>query len=208
MRKRPTRTPKSLIIGVTNPLDAMVYVAKEVSGFSKNRVLGMAGILDTARFRTFLSMETGFSVKDITAMVLGGHGDTMVPLARYTTVAGIPITKFVSQEKLDSIIQRTRGGGGEIVKLLGTGSAYYAPAAAAVEMAEAILRDQKRVLPCCALCEGEYGINGYYMGVPAVLGANGLEQVVEVDLDSDEKAALMNSLDAVKGLVEEVKDKI
>ncbi|GAB4324074.1 MAG: malate dehydrogenase [Candidatus Sumerlaeia bacterium] len=186
-------SPDSILIYVTNPLDVMTWVGWKVSGFPKNRVFGMAGVLDTARFRTFLSMEIGISVKDIQALVLGGHGDSMVPLPSYTTVAGIPITHFVKPERLNEIIQRTRQGGGEIVNLLKTGSAFYAPAAAVVEMIEAIVRDQKRLLPCAALCEGEFGLNGIYVGVPVILGKNGVEKIVEILLTSEEREALHKS---------------
>ncbi len=198
-------SPDCIIIVVTNPLDAMVYVAKKVSGFPKNRVLGMAGVLDSARMRTFISMELGVSVEDVTAFVLGGHGDTMVPLPRYSTVAGIPITELMPEERVDAINERTRKGGGEIVALLKTGSAYYAPSASAVEMAEAIIKDKKRILPCAAYLEGEYGINGYYMGVPVLLGKNGVEKVIEIELTDKEKAELEHSLDDVKSNVEKLK---
>jgi len=197
-------SPNSTIIMVTNPLDAMVYVAKKVSGFPKNRVLGMAGVLDSARMRTFIAMELGVSVEDVTAFVLGGHGDTMVPLPRYSTVAGIPITELLPADKIEAINERTRKGGGEIVALLKTGSAYYAPSASAVEMAEAILKDKKRILPCAAYLEGEYNIDGYYMGVPVLLGKNGVEKVIEIELSEDEKKALDHSLDDVKRNVEKL----
>jgi malate dehydrogenase len=194
------RSPKSVIIVVANPLDAMAYTALKVSGFPKERVVGMAGILDTARYRTFLGWEAKVSVEDIQAMVLGGHGDTMVPIVSATTVSGIPITSFLSDEQINKIVERTRVGGGEIVKILGT-SAYYAPAAAAVQMAEAILLDKRRVLPCAAYLEGEYGFNGIYLGVPIVLGKNGIEKVLEIPLSSKEKAELANSATAVEELV-------
>ena len=197
-------SPDCIIIMVTNPLDAMVYEAKKISGFPKNRVLGMAGVLDSARMRTFIAMELGVSVEDVTAFVLGGHGDTMVPLPRYSTVAGIPITELMSADRVEAINERTRKGGGEIVGLLKTGSAYYAPSASAVEMAEAILKDKKRVLPCAAYLEGEYGINGYYMGVPVLLGKDGVEKVIEIELTDDEKAALNHSLEDVKKNVEKL----
>ena len=197
-------SPESIIIMVTNPLDAMVYVAKEVSGFPKNRVMGMAGVLDSARMRTFIAMELGVSVEDVTAFVLGGHGDTMVPLPRYSTVAGIPITELISAERIEAINERTKKGGGEIVALLKTGSAYYAPSASAVEMAEAILKDKKRILPCAAYLEGEYGIDGYYMGVPVLLGKGGVEKVIEIKLTDDEKKQLNHSLDDVKQNVEKL----
>ncbi len=195
-------SPEAIFIIVSNPLDAMCHVAKSVSGFPKERVVGMAGILDTARYRAFLAEATGYSVKDIQALVLGGHGDTMVPLISYTSISGIPITQFIAKDKLDAIVERTRKGGGEIVALLKTGSAFYAPSAAAVQMAESILKDQKRILPCAAFLEGEYGINGLYVGVPVVLGAKGVEKVIEVTLTTEEKAALDKSAAAVKELVE------
>ncbi len=197
-------SPDCIIIMVTNPLDAMVYVAKEVSEFPKNRVVGMAGVLDSARMRTFIAMELGVSVEDVTAFVLGGHGDTMVPLPRYSTVAGIPITELISKDRIEAINERTRKGGGEIVALLKTGSAYYAPSASAVEMAEAIIKDKKRILPCAAYLEGEYGIDGYYMGVPVLLGKGGVEKVIEIELTDAEKAALDHSLDDVKANVEKL----
>ncbi len=200
-------SPNSILIVVTNPLDAMCHVALEVSGFPKHRVVGMAGILDTARFRAFLSQALKVSVEDITACVLGGHGDTMVPLVRYTSVAGIPITDLLDAETIAAIVKRTAGGGGEIVKYLKTGSAYYAPAAGAVQMAEAILKDKKRVLPCSVLLEGEYGINGLYVGVPVKLGAQGVEQVFELKLTADELAALQKSAGAVKELVDVMQPK-
>ncbi len=197
-------SPDCIIIMVTNPLDAMVYEAKKISGFPKNRVIGMAGVLDSARMRTFIAMELGVSVEDVTAFVLGGHGDTMVPLPRYSTVAGIPITELMSAERVEAINERTRKGGGEIVGLLKTGSAYYAPSASAVEMAEAIIKDKKRVLPCAAYLEGEYGIDGYYMGVPVVLGKDGVEKIIEIDLTDEEKSALDHSLEDVKNNVEKL----
>ncbi len=197
-------SPDCIIIMVTNPLDAMVYVAKEVSGFPKERVVGMAGVLDSARMRTFIAMELGVSVEDVTAFVLGGHGDTMVPLPRYSTVAGIPITELISEDRVEAINERTRKGGGEIVALLKTGSAYYAPSASAVEMAEAIIKDKKRILPCAAYLEGEYGIDGYYMGVPVLLGKGGVEKVIEIELTDEEKTALDHSLDDVKANVEKL----
>jgi len=198
-------SPDSVVIVVSNPLDAMAYVAKEVLAFPKNRIIGMAGVLDSARFRTFISEATGLSVKDIHAFVLGGHGDTMVPMPRHCNIGGVPITKFLSDEKIDELVDRTRKGGAEIVGLLKTGSAYYAPAASAVRMAESILRDQKRILPCAAYLEGEYGINGFFIGVPCQLGGGGLEKIIELDLNDVEKAGLANSLEAVQGLVENVK---
>jgi malate dehydrogenase len=190
-------SPNAIIIVVSNPLDVMCYVAKEVSGFPRERVIGMAGVLDTARYRAFLAEALDVSVRDIQAMVLGGHGDTMVPLISYTSVSGIPITQLMEKSKLDAIVDRTRNGGAEIVKHLKTGSAYYAPSAGAVQMAEAIVRDQKRILPCSAWLEGEYGMKGLYLGVPCKLGRNGLEKIIEVELTGDEKAALKKSADAV-----------
>ena len=190
--------PDSIIIVVSNPLDVMCYVAKEASGFPRERVIGMAGVLDTARYRSFLALELDVSVEDIQAMVLGGHGDTMVPLISYTTVSGIPVTQLISQEKLDAIVQRTRSGGAEIVQHLKTGSAYYAPSAGAVQMAEAIVKDKKRILPCAAWLEGEYGMEGLYLGVPCKLGRNGLEKVLEVELTAEERSALEKSAEAVR----------
>ena len=198
------RSPNAVIIVVSNPLDAMVQHAYSIAsgmGFPKNRVVGMAGVLDTARFRTFLARELDVSVKDVQAYVLGGHGDQMVPLTQYTTVGGVSISKLLDAEALDRIIKRTQGGGGEIVALLKTGSAFYAPSAASAEMVDAILLDQKRLLPCAALLEGEYGIDGIYMGVPVILGAGGVERVVELDLTADEKTLLDKSADAVRELV-------
>ncbi len=197
--------PDAFVIVITNPLDAMVWVMQKVSGLPPARVVGMAGILDSARFRYFLAAELGVSALDVSAFVLGGHGDSMVPLARYSTVAGIPLPDLVkmgwtSQEKIDAIVQRTRDGGGEIVKLLKTGSAFYAPAASAIQMAEAYLRDQKRVLPCAAYLDGEYGVQGYYVGVPVVIGAGGVERIVEIDLDASERKAFETSVAAVKSL--------
>ena len=197
-----SRSPDAALIVVSNPLDAMVQHAYSLAGLPKSRVVGMAGVLDTARFRTFLAQELGVSVKDVQAYVLGGHGDQMVPLTKYTTVGGVPISDLLSAEALERIVKRTQGGGGEIVALLKTGSAFYAPSAAVAEMVDAILLDQKRLLPCAALLEGEYGINGVYMGVPVILGAGGVERVVELDLTADEKAALDKSADAVRELVE------
>ena len=196
------RSPNATLIIVSNPLDAMVQHAYSLAGFPKNRVVGMAGVLDTARFRTFLAQELNVSVKDIQAYVLGGHGDQMVPLTKYTTIGGVPIGDLLSDEALDRIIKRTQGGGGEIVALLKTGSAFYAPSAAVAEMVDAILLDQKRQLPCAALLEGEYGIDGIYMGVPVILGAAGVEKVVELDLTAEEKTLLDKSADAVRELVE------
>ncbi len=197
-----SRSPNATLIVVSNPLDAMVQHAYGIAGFPKERVVGMAGVLDTARFRTFLAQELNVSVKDVQAYVLGGHGDQMVPLTKYTTVGGVPIADLLSDEALDRIIKRTQGGGGEIVALLKTGSAFYAPSAAVAEMVDAILLDQKRQLPCAALLEGEYDIDGIYMGVPVILGAGGVEKVVELDLTADEKALLDKSADAVRELVD------
>jgi malate dehydrogenase len=198
--------PNAFVICITNPLDAMVWALREFSGLPHNMVCGMAGVLDSARFRHFLSLELGVSMRDVTAFVLGGHGDTMVPLARYSTVGGIPLPDLVSmgwttQDKLDAIIQRTRDGGAEIVGLLKTGSAYYAPATSAIEMAEAFLRDQKRVLPCAAYVDGALGLQGMYVGVPTIIGANGVERVINIQMDKDEQAMFNKSVDAVKGLV-------
>ena len=194
-------SPNAILIIVSNPLDAMCHVAYETSGFSRNRVIGMAGVLDTARFRTFVAEAAGVSVENVAAMVLGGHGDTMVPLVRYTNVAGIPIDQILSRDQLESIIQRTRDGGAEIVGYLKTGSAYYAPSSAVVEMVEAILKDKRKVLPCAARLEGEYGRDGIFVGVPCKLGTHGLEQLYEVELSADEKTALNASADAVEELV-------
>ncbi|MGB5990818.1 MAG: malate dehydrogenase [Desulfobacterales bacterium] len=193
-------SPDAVLIIVSNPLDAMCHVAYETSGFPKNRVIGMAGVLDSARFRTFIAMELNVSVENITAFVLGGHGDTMVPLPRYSTVAGIPITELLPQERINALVERTANGGAEIVGLLKTGSAFYAPASAAVEMAESILKDKKKILPCAAYLEGEYGYNDLFMGVPVKLGANGVEEVIEITLLDEEKVALDKSADAVKEL--------
>src|ERR1700746_4006948 len=193
-------SPNCILIVVSNPLDAMAQAAYKLSKFSRNRVIGMAGVLDSARFRTFIAQELNVSVENVTAFVLGGHGDTMVPLARYSTVAGIPITELIPKDRLDAIVQRTRDGGAEIVKHLKTGSAYYAPSAAAVEMVEAILKDKKKILPCAAYLQGEYGIDGLYVGVPCKLGTRGLEQVIEIKLTAEEDAALKKSADAVKEL--------
>ena len=198
--------PNAFVICITNPLDAMVWALREFSGLPHNKVVGMAGVLDAGRFRHFLSVEFNVSMKDVTAFVLGGHGDTMVPLVRYSTVAGIPLPDLVkmgwtTQEKLDGIVQRTRDGGAEIVGLLKTGSAFYAPAASAIEMAEAYLKDQKRLLPCAAYVDGAYGLKGMYVGVPTILGAGGVERVVDIKLNADEQAMMDKSIDAVKGLV-------
>jgi len=197
--------PKCTVIMVSNPLDVMCWVAKEVTGFPRERVFGMAGVLDTARYRTFLGDALQVSVEDIQAMVLGGHGDTMVPLISYTTVSGIPVTQLMDRAKLDAIVERTRKGGGEIVAYLKTGSAYYAPSAASAQMAEAMVLDKKRVLPCAAWLEGEYGLKDLYMGVPCKIGAGGLEQIIEVELTKDEQAALKKSADAVREVMEVVK---
>lgn len=201
-----SHAPKAFVICITNPLDAMVWALREFSGLPHHMVVGMAGVLDSGRFRHFLATEFNVSMKDVTAFVLGGHGDTMVPLVRYSTVAGIPLPDLVkmgwtSQERLDAIVQRTRDGGAEIVGLLKTGSAFYAPAASAIEMAEAFLKDQKRVLPCAAWVDGAYGLSGMYVGVPTVLGAGGVERVVDITLTRDEQAMFDKSVDAVKGLV-------
>ncbi len=198
-------SPNCILIIVSNPLDAMAHVALKTSGFPRQRVIGMAGILDTARFRTFLAAELHVSVEDVHAYVLGGHGDTMVPLLRYTTVAGIPIAELLPKERIDAIVQRTRDGGAEIVSLLKTGSAFYAPSAAAVQMVDAILLDKKRISPCAACLQGEYGIDGLFIGVPVKLGAGGIEQVFELKLDAGERAALDRSAAAVKELVEALK---
>ena len=194
------QSPESILIIVSNPLDAMAQAAFRQAGFNRERVIGMAGVLDSARFRTFIAEELNVSVENVTAFVLGGHGDTMVPLARYSTVAGIPITELIPAERLEGLIQRTRDGGAEIVKYLKTGSAYYAPSAAAVEMVEAILKDKKKILPCAAYLNGEYGIEGYYIGVPCKLGAGGLEKIIEIKLTADEDEALKKSAAAVKEL--------
>ncbi len=194
-------SPNCIIIVVSNPLDAMAQAAFKMSGFSRNRVLGMAGVLDSARFRTFIAEELKVSVENVTAFVLGGHGDTMVPLPRYSTVAGIPITELMSKETLDRLVDRTRNGGAEIVKYLKTGSAYYAPSASTVEMVEAILKDKKKILPCAVHLEGEYGINGLFVGVPCKLGSNGLEQIIEIKLTADEQTELNRSAAAVQELV-------
>jgi malate dehydrogenase len=191
-------SPNAIIIMVSNPLDVMAYVAKQVTGFPRERVLGMAGVLDTARFRSFLAEALDVSVEDIQAMVLGGHGDTMVPLISYTTVSGIPVTQLMDTKTLDAIVNRTRNGGAEIVKFLKTGSAYYAPSSASVQMAEAIVRDKKRVLPCAAWLEGEYGMSGLFLGVPCKLGRKGLEQIIEVELTAQERIDLGKSAEAVR----------
>jgi len=194
--------PGAILIIVSNPLDAMCHAALEASGFPKERVIGMAGVLDSARFRSFIAMELDVSVENTHAFVLGGHGDTMVPLPRYSTVAGIPITELMTPDRIEALVDRTRNGGAEIVGLLKTGSAYYAPASAAVEMAEAILKDKKKILPCAAYLQGEYGINDLYIGVPVKLGAKGVEEIIEIKLTEEEEKALRNSADAVQGLVD------
>jgi malate dehydrogenase len=200
-------SPNCIIIVVTNPLDAMAQAAYWVSKFSKNRVIGMAGVLDSARFRTFIAAELKVSVENVVGVVMGGHGDTMVPLTRLSSVSGIPLTELMDQATLDKIVDRTRNGGAEIVKYLKTGSAYYAPSAAAVEMAESILKDKKKVLPCAALLEGEYGINGLFVGVPVKLGALGIEQIYQIKLTAEEQAMLKKSADSVKELVDVLKSK-
>ena len=201
-------SPNAIIIVVTNPLDAMAHVALMVSKFPKNRVIGMAGVLDSARFRTFIAQELNVSVDNVTAVVLGGHGDTMVPVVRLSSVSGIPLTELIPADRLNAIVDRTRNGGAEIVKYLKTGSAYYAPAASAVEMAESILRDKKKVLPCAAFLEGEYGINGLFVGVPCKLGAGGIEKIYEIKLTDEESAALHKSSGAVKELVDVINAKM
>jgi malate dehydrogenase len=193
--------PDAQVIVISNPLDAMVYTFKEVSGFPKNRVVGMAGVLDSTRFRSFVAWELGVSVEDVTALVLGGHGDTMVPLVRYCTVAGIPVTKLLPKAKIDAIVERTKNAGGEVVALLKTGSAFVSPASSAIEMAEAILKDKKRVLACACLCEGEYGVQGLYVGVPCVLGAGGVERILEIELDAEERKLFDASVEHVRKLV-------
>ena len=196
------QAPNAFVIVISNPLDAMVYTFYKVSGFSKNQVIGMAGALDSGRFRAFIAMETGFSVQDVTCMVLGGHGDTMVPITRLATIGGVPVTDIISSERLKEIEDRTRVAGGEIVKLFGNGSAFYAPAQSAIEMAESYIRDKKRVIPCASLCEGEFGVDGYFIGVPTVIGAGGVEKVLEFSLTDEEKAGLNKTLDAVKKTVD------
>ena len=194
-------SPNAILIIVSNPLDAMTYVAYKVSGFPPNRVIGMAGVLDAARFRAFISMELDVSVEDVNAFVLGGHGDTMVPLPRYSTVAGIPLPDLLPADKIEAMCKRTANGGAEIVNLLKTGSAFFAPSASAVEMAQSILKDKKRILPCCVYCDKEYGVGGYFVGVPAKLGVNGVEQIIEIKLTPEEKAGFDKSVAAVKELV-------
>ena len=196
------RSPDAIVIVVTNPLDAMCHVAYDTTQFPRERVIGMAGILDSARFRTFLAWELGVSARDVTGFVLGGHGDTMVPVVSYTNVAGVPVRQKISDGRLEEIVQRTRDGGAEVVKLLQKGSAFYAPAAAVAEMVDSIVLDQKRVLPCAALCQGEFGIDGLFVGVPVRLGAEGIEAIVEIELDDAEREQLSNSAGAVKELVE------
>jgi malate dehydrogenase len=200
-----TVAPNSILLIVSNPLDAMCHVALETSGFDKRRVIGMAGVLDSARFRAFIAMELNVSVENTHAFVLGAHGDTMVPLPRYSSVAGIPITELMSAERIEAIVERTRKGGGEIVSLLKTGSAYYAPASAVTEMAEAILKDKKKILPCVAYLQGEYGINNLFIGVPVKLGSSGVEEIIEIRLTAEENEALQRSAKAVQGLVDDLK---
>jgi len=197
--------PNAFVIVISNPLDAMVYAFYKVSGFNKNKVIGMAGALDSGRFRAFIAMETGYSVQDVTCMVLGGHGDSMVPISRLATIGGVPVSNLISEERLKEIEERTKFAGGELVKLFGNGSAFYAPAQCAIEMAESYLKDKKRVIPSAALCEGEFDINGYFIGVPTVIGSNGIEKILEFDLTEKEKNALNNTLDAVKKTVSETK---
>lgn len=199
-------SPNAIVIVVSNPLDAMVQRALQVTGFAPQKVIGQAGVLDTARYRTFLAMELGVSVEDVSALLMGGHGDTMVPMPTCTSVGGIPIRRLLSEEKLQAIVERARNGGAEIVSLLKTGSAYYAPAAATAQMVEAIVRDKKRLIPCAAYCDKEYGVGGYYVGVPVILGKGGVEKIVELKLDSQEQAAFDNSVAAVKSLVATMND--
>jgi malate dehydrogenase len=201
-REVAERSPDAIVVVVTNPLDAMCHVALDTTEFPRQRVIGMAGILDSARFRTFLSWELGVSTRDVTGFVLGGHGDTMVPVLSNTNVAGIPVTQRISSERLREIVQRTRDGGAEVVKLLQSGSAYYAPSAAVAEMCDAIVFDQKRVLPCAALCQGEFGIDNLFVGVPVKLGKDGVEEILEIELTDEEKSDLAASADAVRELVE------
>ncbi len=203
-----TRCPNAFVIVVTNPLDSMVYALKKVTGFTKNMVCGMAGVLDTSRFCSFVAMELNVSVEDVSAVVLGGHGPTMVPVPRLCTVGGVPLNELMDQEKIDAIVTRTAQAGTEIVKLLGNGSAFFSPAASAIVMAESYIMDKKRVLPIAAYLEGEYGIDGYYLGVPAVIGADGVEKVIEFKLTDDENAKLMNSLEAVKKAIVEVDERV
>ncbi len=201
-REVVSRSPNCIIIMVTNPLDAMAQLAYHVSGFPRNRVIGMAGVLDTARFRTFIAQELNVSVRDVQAYVLGGHGDTMVPLSRMCTVAGVPISQLIPAERIEQIVQRTRDGGAEIVNLLGSGSAYFAPSASILQMVDSILLDKKMIMPCAVYLQGEYGINGLFVGVPVKLGANGLEQIIEIELSENERSLLQKSAQAVKELVE------
>ena len=195
--------PEAFVIVISNPLDAMVYAFHKVSGFKKNKVVGMAGALDSGRFRAFIAMETGYSVQDVSCMVLGGHGDSMVPITRLATIGGVPVTDLISADRLEEIEDRTRFAGGEIVKLFGNGSAFYAPAQCAMEMAEAYLKDKKRVIPCAALCEGEFGVDGFFIGVPTVIGSGGIEKIIEFSLTDAEKSSLENTLTAVKKTVSE-----
>jgi len=199
------KSPNAIIIVVTNPLDVMAYTAWKISGFERHRVIGMAGVLDTARFRTFIAMELNVSVEDVYAFVLGGHGDDMVPLVRYTTVAGIPISELLPKEKIDQLVKRTREGGAEIVSYLKTGSAYYAPASAIVEMVESIVKDKKRILPCSVLLQGEYGLNDVFIGVPVKLGRKGVEEIIELKLTDEEKQALYASASRVKKIIDSLK---
>ncbi len=203
--KAVQHSPNATIIMVNNPLDTMTYLARQVSGFPKNRVFGQAGVLDSARYRTFIAMEAGVSVEDVQAMLMGGHGDEMVPLPRFSTIGGIPVTEFIPPDRLNAIVDRARKGGGEIVNLLKTGSAYYAPSAASVQMVEAVLRDKKRVIPCAAYLEGEYGLTDMYFGVPCVVGAGGIERIIELPLNDEEKALVQTSANAVKSTIETLK---
>tara|TARA_B100000470_G_scaffold167571_1_gene132009 strand:- start:4109 stop:5044 length:936 start_codon:yes stop_codon:yes gene_type:complete len=196
-------SPEAFVIVISNPLDAMVHAFHKVSGFKKNKVVGMAGALDSGRFRAFIAMETGYSVQDVSCMVLGGHGDSMVPITRLATIGGVPVTDLISADRLKEIEDRTRFAGGEIVKLFGNGSAFYAPAQCAMEMAEAYLKDKKRVIPCAALCEGEFGVDGFFIGVPTVIGSGGIEKIIEFSLTDAEKSSLENTLTAVKKTVSE-----
>ena len=197
------QAPRSFVIVISNPLDAMVYAFHKVSGFPKNQVVGMAGALDSTRFRTFIAMETGYSVQDVTCMVLGGHGDTMVPITRLATIGGVPVADLIPAERLSEIEERTRFAGSEIVKLFGNGSAYYAPAQSAIEMAESYIKDKKRVIPCTSLCQGEFGVDGYFIGVPTVIGSGGVERILEFELQDHEKEALHGTLAAVQKIVSE-----
>lgn len=198
-------SPNAIILVVTNPLDVMVYAAWKFSGLPANRIMGLSGALDGSRMRSFIAMELGVSMEDVHAMVIGGHADEMVPLKRYATVSGVPVTQLLSPEKIDAIMARTKKAGGEIVGLLKTGSAYYAPSAAVAEMAEAILKDKKRIIPCAAYCDGQYGVRGLFIGVPVMLGSNGVEKIFEIELDDNEKKEFMGSVNAVKGLIDELK---